>query len=83
MATKKQKHAQVMQRREERLSTIRESGLKAQRLDREKRAKELRAQWQENHDKRHSWKKRIAECPICQDEIRAARRSENQEDKAG
>lgn len=75
MATKKQKHAAALARREARLAEIAERGLKAQQMDQARRAAEERAQWRDNHDKRHSWRKRIQECPICQDEIKAAKRA--------
>lgn len=75
MATKKQKRAAALAKRAAFEEEYRRSGLEAQRKDREHRARKLREEWRENHEKRHSWKKRIKECPICQDEIRAAKRA--------
>jgi len=46
------------------------SGLAAQRADQQNRASKLRQSWQKQHDQKHSWKKRIKECPLCQDELR-------------
>ena len=76
MATKKQKRAAALARREAFLAEERERGLNALRKERERRAYEARKEWQEQHDKKHSWKKRIKECPICKDEIKAAKRAE-------
>jgi hypothetical protein len=73
VATKKQKRAAALARRERFLAAEREVGLNALRIDRERRAYEERKLWQEQHDKKHSWKKRIKECPLCQDEIKLAK----------
>lgn len=72
MATKKEKRAAALARHQEFMASVRETGLSALKKDRKHRAAKLRDEWRENHDKRHSWKKRIVECPLCQDEIKAA-----------
>ncbi len=63
MATKKQKREALAQRRAEREEERRQSGLAAQRKDREKREAEALKDWQEIHDEKHY--KFIDECPHC------------------
>lgn len=75
MATKKQKRAAALAKHEADMKAYREGGLQALQKDREYRAHKEREDWRANHDKRHSWKKRIKECPICNDEIAAAKRA--------
>lgn len=67
MATKKQKRAALMARREAFFEEHRRTGLEAQKKDRERRAHQEREAWREQHEKKHSYKKLIAECPLCQD----------------
>lgn len=72
MATKKQKRQAMLEKRAKFEEEIRRTGLEALRKDREaRRSKELK-DWQEQHESKHSWKKRIKECPHCRIEIRAA-----------
>jgi hypothetical protein len=71
MATKKEKRAAALARREEFLAAEAARNQKVLEGVRAKRRAEEKKAWQKNHDKRHSWKKRIKECPICQDELRA------------
>lgn len=79
MATKKQKHQQAMEKRQRFLDDMKREGEEAVRKDREHRRRQELQEWQENHDKRHSWKKRIAECPHCKIELSASRRAEQEE----
>jgi len=72
MATRKQKHAQAVARREALEAELRESGLKAQAADKARREAEHRAAWKNNHDKNHF--KFVDECPLC-DDIKKAQRS--------
>lgn len=76
MATKKQKRAAAQAKHEADMKAYREGGLQALRKDREYRAHKEREEWRKNHDKNHSWQKRIKECPLCGDEIKAARQSQ-------
>lgn len=82
MATKKQKRAAALAKRERMLAAEREIGLKALEKDRYERDRKNREAWQENHDKNHSWKKRIKECPHCKDlmDARAARERKQKKD---
>lgn len=77
MATKKQKRERGEQKRMHFMSEHRRTGLEAQRKDREHRQQKEREAWREQHDKKHSWKKRIKECPICQDSLRAEKSAGN------
>lgn len=75
MATRKQRHARALEKRERELAEYRRTGLEALRKDQKRRfQKELDA-WEENHKKNHSWEKRIVECPHCRREMRDAVRS--------
>jgi hypothetical protein len=65
MATKKQKHAQAVAKREAFEAEMRESGLRAQRADQERRDRENRQAWEKQHEKKHF--KFVDECPHCQD----------------
>lgn len=79
MATKKQKRAAALAKHEQMMADLRESGLAALQADRRRRDAEVRKEWSANHEKNHSWKKRIKECPLCGDEIRAAKRAEREQ----
>lgn len=72
MATKKQKRAIAEAKRKEFMDEIRRTGLEAQRKDREYRMRKLKESQKDQHEKKHSWKKRDPECLWCKDEIRAA-----------
>lgn len=72
MATKKQKRQALLQKREKFEANLKRSNQEALRKERERREEENRRAWQENHDKRHSWKKRIKECPLCKDALKGA-----------
>lgn len=75
MATKKQKRlAGEAHAKQEALKRV-QSGLDAQRKDREERERQNLTAWQDQHEKKHSWKKRIKECPHCQIEIAAINRA--------
>lgn len=76
MATKKQKREAAEAKRQARLDEMRQSGLEAQRKDREHRAKEERKAWRKQHDEKHSWKKRIVECPLCRDILKAQKKNQ-------
>lgn len=65
MATKKQKREALLERRAREEEERRQSGLRAQRVDQERRAREVRQAWQEQHDKKHF--KFVDECPVCSD----------------
>jgi len=67
MATKRQKHEAAIAKRERWLAERRESGLKAQKEDREYRDNQKRKGAREQHDKKHSWKKIDRDCILCQD----------------
>lgn len=71
MATKKAKRAAAEAKRAKMLEEYRRTGLEAQRKDREHRERKELEAWQDQHDKKHSWKKRIKECPHCKIELRA------------
>lgn len=75
MATKKQKRIQAIARHKAFMDEYRMSGLRALLKDKERRAQKDRDEWRENHDKNHSWKKRIKECPLCADEIKAQKQA--------
>lgn len=77
MATKKEKRRRALEKRQEFMEEVRQNGLKAQRMDRERRHKKALRDWQEPHDKDHSWKRRVAECPHCAEEIKRARQIAN------
>lgn len=67
MATKKQKRERGEEKHKRFMAEIRKTGLEAQRKDREHREKKNREAWREQHDTKHTWKKRLKECPLCQD----------------
>lgn len=75
MATKKQKREAGFQKHLRESEDLRRSGLEAQRKDRETRTKKEREAWQENHDKKHSWKNLVKECPLCQDKMKHSKSS--------
>ena len=81
MATKKQKRERGEQKRVHFMAEIKRTGLEAQRKDREHREKKHREAWRDQHDKKHNWKRRIKECPLCQDITRASSKAtgDNQE----
>lgn len=66
MATKKQKREAAEAKHKAFMEAERLSGLEAQRKDRAERKRQELNAWQEQHEKKHSWKKRVAECPHCQ-----------------
>jgi hypothetical protein len=70
MATKKQKRAALDERRERRLAEARESGLRAQREDHERRDKQKRKYQKEQHDRDHSDKKVDLSCIHCRDTLK-------------
>lgn len=82
MATKKQRREAALRKHEERMAELRQTGLEAQRKDRARRfAKELQ-DWEKQHTEKHSWTKRIKECPHCQLELAAAAKSPRQTQEA-
>jgi len=83
VATKKQKRARALAKRQEFMETVKQTGLEALRKDQEhRRRKELEA-WEKQHETKHSWKKRIKECPHCRIEMAAGQRNaESLEDSA-
>lgn len=72
MATKKQKRTIAEAKHQAFMNEIRETGLAALAKDREHRERKNREAWLDNHQKKHSWKNRIKECPHCSDILRAA-----------
>lgn len=80
MVTKKERRAKALAKHNERMAMLRESGLKAQQMDRENRARAERQEWSKQHEEKHSWTKRIKECPHCQDEIKEANRARQKAD---
>jgi hypothetical protein len=77
VATKKQKREQGERKHLHFMAEVKQTGLEAQRKDREHRKQKEREAWREQHDKKHSWKKRLKECPICQDVLRAEKSAGN------
>ena len=77
MATRKEKHARGLARREEYLREEEERNLRILQGVQEKRARELRDEWREQHDKKHF--KFITECPLCQDAKRDLAKKEKSE----
>lgn len=75
MATKKQKRQALQAKHDKFMSELKRSNQEALRKSQERREEENRRAWQDNHDKNHSWKKRIKECPHCQDAIKSQRRA--------
>lgn len=67
MATKKQKRQRAEEKRAAYMEELRRTGLEAQRKDRESRKRAERKAWQEQHDKKHNWKNRVKQCPLCRD----------------
>lgn len=65
VTTKKQKRERGEQKRTKFMAEIRQTGLQAQRKDREHREKKKREEWRDQHDKKHH--KFIDDCPLCQD----------------
>lgn len=82
MATKKERRAAALAKHEERMGQLRETGMKAQKMDRDNRARAERQEWQDQHDKKHSWTKRIKECPHCSDEIAVANKARKEAEDA-
>lgn len=87
MATKKQKHEAAMARREKWLADRRESGLRAQKQDRDVREYRrhqaaLREAAKDGH-KKHSKKKPDKNCILCQDLIKAQHKKKDQEGSSG
>ena len=83
MATKKEKRARMAEKRARFEEEVRISGLEALKKERARRfEKELEA-WEKSHTEKHSWRKRIKECPHCRIEINAAKKmSKENEDVA-
>lgn len=71
MATKKQKRLAGEERAKQEAFERVQSGLAAQKRDREERERQELTAWQPQHEKKHSWKKRIKECPHCRIELAA------------
>jgi len=74
MATKKQKRQEMLEKRAAFEDEMMRTGLEAQRKDRERRRQQELEAWQKQHGEKHSWKKRIKECPHCRIEMAEARR---------
>lgn len=72
MATKKQKREAAKKRHDDYMEELRLSGLAAQKADRAHRHRKELDAWEEQHNKKHSWKNRIKECPHCQIIMHAA-----------
>ncbi len=70
MATKKQKHARAVAKREEFMKQLKIDGQKALRRSHELRRIKERKAWQQKHDKEHTWKKMDPKCPICSDRMK-------------
>lgn len=64
MATKKQKHAAAVARREEYLAKERAIGQKAIEVDRRRREARAREAWAQGHKKHYKF---VDECPHCSD----------------
>lgn len=62
MATKKQKHAAALARREEFLAKERSIGQKAIEVDRRRREARVREAWEKGHKKHYKF---VDECPHC------------------
>lgn len=74
MATKKQKRAVAEAKREKFLADLkRENQMVLDRV-RAKRDQKNRESWREVHDKSHSWRKLVDECPFCQDRAEEAKK---------
>jgi hypothetical protein len=65
MATKKQKRAAALAKREKFMADVKRSGTEALKRERANRARREREEWQEQHDKKHYTF--VKECPICSD----------------
>lgn len=74
MATKKQKRAAALAKREAWLEERRVSGLRAQLEDHERRKSKLRESQREKHNKEHSWKVLDKKCVLCMDKYEDAKR---------
>lgn len=80
MATRKQKHERALQHHAQRMEENRRRGEAALQQDRARRAALELQEWEDNHNKNHSWQKRIKECPHCRIEMRAARKAAEDQD---
>lgn len=78
MATKKVKRALARARHEHFMEEYRRDGLAALRKDRERRKRKAYQEWEETHNKDHSKKKPIEECPWCRDIVKAELRRMNE-----
>jgi hypothetical protein len=76
MATRKEKHARALERRQRFFEELQRSNQEALRHERERRARELRQSWQDQHNKKHF--KFVDECPLCADILRAQKRAEQE-----
>jgi len=74
VATKKEKREALQLKREKWLAERRESGLQAQRKDKEHRKNKKRDEQRDQHNKEHSWKVLDKNCLLCQDRLAEARR---------
>lgn len=83
MATKKQKRAAALAKREAWLEERRISGLRAQMEDNERRKSKLRESQREKHNKEHSWKVLDKNCVLCMDKFEDARRNRENTEGAG
>lgn len=72
MATKKQKRERMEKHYADRMEEHRQAGLIAQRRDHIRRERKKRADWQEQHDNEHSFKKLVDGCPHCEDRKKKA-----------
>lgn len=71
MATKAQKRAVNKAKYEAFMQDLKDSGLRALKNDRHARHQKALAEWEDNHNKRHtSDDKLIVECPHCQIRLR-------------
>lgn len=77
MATKKQKRQRLIAKREAEMEEYRRSGLAALQKERERRFQKELQDWEKQHGEKHSWKKRIIECPHCRLEMKVARDAES------
>lgn len=77
VATKKQKREAALKKREKYIQAEREIGLAALEKSRALRQIELREQWRKQHEKKHSWKRLVKECPLCQDKMNNGKQVKN------
>lgn len=82
LATKKQKRAAALAKREAWVKERIETGLKAQHDDHENRKNKQREKQREKHNKEHSWKALEKECVLCMDKLEEARRQQKNKEVA-